>query len=117
MAIRCFLLIMTPIEHLFREISERLDHIEQLTKLAAKNVLTLDDVVLLTGLSKNHLYNLTSRNEIPYYRPRGKFIYFDRAEVEAWMKQNRVNTREEAKSQAAAYCSSTANTYKIQKWR
>ncbi len=106
-AIRCFLLIMTPIEHLFQEISERLDRIEQLTKLAAKNVLTIEDVADLTGLSKNHLYNLTSRNEIPYYRPRGKFIYFDRAEVEAWMKQNRVNTREEAESQAAAYCATT----------
>lgn len=97
-------------DYLLDRIFERLDRIEQLAKLAAKNVLTIDDVADLTGLSKNHLYNLTSRNEIPYYRPRGKFIYFDRAEVEAWMKQNRVNTREEAESNAAAYCSSTANT-------
>ena len=87
-------------EILLNELAE----IKRNTLLAAKNVLTLDDVVLLTGLSKNHLYNLTHRNEIPYYRPRGKFIYFDRAEVEAWMKQNRVNTREEAESSAAAYC-------------
>lgn len=85
-------------------ILEKLNRIEQLTKLAAKNVLTIDDVADLTGLSKSHLYNLTCRNEIPYYRPRGKQIYFDRAEVEAWMKQNRVNTREEAESNAAAYC-------------
>lgn len=85
-------------------ILKKLDRIEQLTKLAAKNVLTIDDVADLTGLSKSHLYNLTCRNEIPYYRPRGKQIYFDRAEVEAWMKQNRVNTREEAESNAAAYC-------------
>lgn len=81
-----------------------LAEIKRNTLLAAKNVLTLDDVVLLTGISKNHLYNLTCRKEIPYYRPRGKQIYFDRAEVEAWMKQNRVNTRHEAESNAAAYC-------------
>lgn len=86
------------------KISEQLDRIEQLTKLAAKNVLTIDDVADLTGLSKSHLYNLTCRNEIPYYRPRGKQIYFDRAEVEAWMKQNRVTTRGEAERNAAAYC-------------
>ena len=85
-------------------ILERLDRIEQLTKLAAKNVLTIEDVADLTGLSKSHLYNLTCRNEIPYYRPRGKQIYFDRAEVEAWMKQNRVNTRQEAESNAATFC-------------
>lgn len=84
--------------------SGKLDRIERNTLLAAKNVLTLDDVVLLTGLRKSHLYNLTHRKEIPYYRPRGKQIYFDRTEVEAWMKQNRANTRGEAESKAAAYC-------------
>lgn len=72
--------------------------------MAAKKVLTIEDVADLTGLSKSHIYNLTCRKEIPYYRLRGKQIYFDRTEVEAWMKQNRVNTREEAESAAAAYC-------------
>ena len=85
-------------------ILEKLDRIEQLTKLSAKTVLTIEDVADLTGLSKSHIYNLTCHKEIPYYRPRGKQIYFDRAEVEAWMKQNRVNTREEAEQMAAAYC-------------
>lgn len=87
-------------EILLTELAE----IKRNTLLAAKNVLTFEDLVLLTGLSKSHLYNLTHRKEIPYYRPRGKQIYFDRAEVEAWMKQNRVNTRDEAEQKAAAYC-------------
>lgn len=80
-----------------------LAEIKRNTLLAAKNVLTLDDVALLTGLSKNHLYNLTSRNEIPYYRPRGKQIYFDRAEIEAWMKRNRVNALDEPQCTLPAY--------------
>lgn len=84
---------------LFSELAE----IKRNTLLAAKNVLTLDDVALLTGLSKNHLYNLTSRNEIPYYRPRGKQIYFDRAEIEAWMKRNRVNALDEPQCTLSAY--------------
>lgn len=84
---------------LFSELAE----IKRNTLLAAKNVLTLDDVALLTGLSKNHLYNLTSRNEIPYYRPRGKQIYFDRAEIEAWMKRNRVNALDEPEYTLPAY--------------
>lgn len=90
---------------ILEQIEKKLDRIERLTKLAAKRVLTIEDVADLTGLSKSHLYNLTCRNEIPYYRPRGKQIYFDRAEVEAWMKQNRVNTREEAESDAADFLS------------
>ncbi len=84
-------------EILFNELAE----IKRNTLLAAKNVLTFEDVVSLTGLSKSHLYHLTHRKEIPYYRPRGKQIYFDRAEVEAWMKQNRVDTRGETEQMAA----------------
>ena len=61
------------------EISKQLDRIERYSMLAAKNVLVLDDVVILTGLSKSHLYKLTYTRQIPHYKPNGKQIYFDRA--------------------------------------
>lgn len=86
-----------------QEILNRLSSIENYSLLAAKKVLNIDDVSLLTGLSKSHLYKLTCRKEIPYYRPNGKQIYFDRVEIEAWMKQNRVSTRQEAETTAASY--------------
>lgn len=82
---------------------DKLNQILVYSLLAAKNVLTLEDVALLTGLSKSHLYKLTCTHQIPYYRPNGKQIYFDRGEVEAWMKQNRVATQQESDQQAAAY--------------
>lgn len=82
---------------------EKINQILVYSLLAAKNVLTLEDVALLTGLSKSHLYRLTCTHQIPYYKPNGKQIYFDRGEVEAWMKQNRVATRQEAEQAAVAY--------------
>lgn len=85
------------------EIIEQLNRIEQYALLSAKNVLSLDDVAALTGLSKSHLYKLTCSHQIPYYKPNGKQIYFDRGEVESWMKQNRVATQAEIEAQAAAY--------------
>ncbi len=84
------------------EILQRLNNIERNTLLAARNVLTIDDVVLLTGQSKSHIYKLTALKEIPYFK-KGKYVYFDRAEVEAWMKENRVETKAEAQQRAAAY--------------
>lgn len=84
-------------------LTEQLNRIERNTLLAAKNVLTFDDVALLTGLSKSHLYKLTSTHQIPYYKPSGKNIYFDRKEVEDWLRQNRANTEQEAQSGAAAF--------------
>lgn len=86
-----------------QEIISKLAVIERNTLLAAKNVLDIDDVATLTGLSKSHLYKLTCTRQIPYYKPNGKLMYFDRAEVEAWMKRNRVKTQEEAKSDALNY--------------
>ena len=73
------------------EVFQLLKKIERNTALAAKRVLTFDDVALLTGMSKSHLYKLTSTHQIPHYKPNGKNIYFDRVEIEDWMKQNRVN--------------------------
>lgn len=60
-----------------------------------KNVLNFDEVMLLTGLSKSHLYKLTSANLIPYYKPNGKLMYFNRAEIEDWMQKNRNTTKSE----------------------
>ena len=82
---------------------DKLNQILVYSLLAAKNVLTLEDVALLTGLSKSHLYRLTCTRQIPFYKPNGKQIYFDRAEIESWMKQNRVATQQESDQQAAAY--------------
>ncbi len=81
---------------------DKLNQILVYSLLAAKSVLTLDDVALLTGLSKSHLYRLTCNHEIPHYK-RAKMLYFDRAEIEAWMKQNRVATRQEIEQQAINY--------------
>lgn len=85
------------------EIKNQLDRIERYSLLSAKNVLCFEDVVLLTGLSKSHLYKLTSSHQIPHYKPNGKQVYFDRAEVESWMKHNRVATKEEIDQAATNY--------------
>lgn len=81
----------------------KLEAIERNSLLAAKNVLTIDDVAVLTGMSKSHLYKLTCSRQIPFYRPNGKLVYFDRQELEGWLKQNRVTTQEETEQQAIAY--------------
>ena len=84
------------------EILERLENIERITMLAAKNVLNLEDASYITGISKSTLYKMTSLRKIPYYK-NGKYLFFDRKELEDWMKQNRVQTIAEAEQQAVNY--------------
>ena len=74
-----------------KNLAIRLNNIEELL-LTQKTVLKLDEVILLTGLSKSYLYKLTSTGGIPCYKPQGKHIYFKKTEVEDWLLQNRKAT-------------------------
>lgn len=73
----------------YKSLLDQLDRIERYSMLAAKDMLTLDDVSVLTGLSKIHLYRLTCKKEIPHYKPNGKIVFFDRKEINEWMRQNK----------------------------
>lgn len=84
-------------------LKEALEEIRAYSLLGAKNVLTLDEVSILTGLSKSHLYKLTSSKEIPHYRPNGKFLYFSKDEIEKWMLRGRVASNQEIGQQAVNY--------------
>ena len=81
---------------------KRLDRLEVLTLLAAKSVLTLEEVCLLSGLSKSTLYKMTSTRQIPFYHSgdNGKHLYFKKDEVENWLTRNRVSSQTEDEQRA-----------------
>lgn len=86
-------------------IEQKLDRIEQLTILAAKDALNMDDAAAYTGLSKSYLYRLVCKKQIPYYKSQGgKQTYFAKAELCKWLLKHRVSTVDEAQERAAAYC-------------
>lgn len=87
----------------YLELKEQLDRVEKLTLLASKTVFTIDEVCIYIGISKSHMYKLTSGQLIPYYKPNGKNIYFKRDEIDEWLLQNRVSTLEEIESSSSTY--------------
>lgn len=68
-----------------------------------KEVLTANEASELLGIAKSYLYKLTYRHEIPFYRPNGKLIYFERTDLMAWMRRNKVNTDEQMRRDAIQY--------------
>lgn len=78
---------------------KRLMRIEKLLS-TQKKVLNLDEVSQLTGLSKSHLYKLTSWGMIPHYK-QSKHLYFDRDEVNNWLKANKGNSNEDRENEIA----------------
>ena len=89
-------------EEIIRRLDARLDRIEQLTLIGAKNVLDLDEAVLLTGLSKGHIYRLTSERQIPHFK-KCRHLYFKKQELEDWMLEHKVPTKSETDSMASTY--------------
>lgn len=71
--------------------------------LSNKPTLTIEEASAYTGLTVSYLYKLTSTQAVPHYKPRGKFLYFDRAELEEWLRQGRVNSLDAIANQAAAH--------------
>ena len=85
-------------------ILSELQELKQLTLLGSKDVFTMSDCALYTGLSKSHLYKKVSKKEIPFWKSSGgKITYFDRDEVKAWCLQHRVKTTAEIEQEAADY--------------
>ena len=71
----------------------------------AKDVLTLEEAALFLGISKSSLYKMTHKHELPFYRPNGKLIYFEKSELVKWMRQNRSMSEEEIKETAVQHIS------------
>lgn len=85
-----------------QDLSNKLDHIAELTLIGSKTVLNIDEAALFTGLSVGHIYRLTSGKKIPHFKKSRK-LYFKKAELEAWMLDNKILTDDEIKSKASTY--------------
>jgi len=89
---------MTTLE----DIAQRLERLEVLVTLSAKDVLDIKDVAELTGYSVKYLRLLIAKRDIPHYR-RGNRLFFNREEIEDWMMGERIPTREEINIKAMGY--------------
>lgn len=70
--------------------------------ICSKTVLTFKEAAMYLGVSSDTLYKWTMKRKIPFYKPNGKLIYFNRAEIESWLQSNRISTEAELESRAMA---------------
>nr|WP_308661111.1 helix-turn-helix domain-containing protein [uncultured Alistipes sp.] len=85
-----------------KSIEMRVAELENLV-LHTKNVLSFEEASRFLNLSKSYLYKLTSGNLIPHYKPQGKMLYFEKTELETWLRQNPVKTRAQTEAEAQKY--------------
>jgi len=85
------------------EFITKLENIEQMLQnqnMLQKQVLNFNETSIFLEVSHSHLYKLTSTNAIPFYKPTGKKLYFQREEIEAWLLQNRSKSNSEIEQEA-----------------
>ena len=89
-----------------KTLETRVEELEQMVFMN-KNVLSFEETSKFLNLSKSYLYKLTSGNLIPHYKPQGKMLYFEKAELEAWLRQNPVKIAAQINQEAQRYIMSS----------
>ena len=67
---------------------------------SGKEVLTLQEAAQYMGIARSSLYKMTSSQTIPFYRPNGKLIFFEKDDILSWIRRNRVFSTEEIEEEA-----------------
>lgn len=68
-------------------ILNKLSRIEQMMT-GMKEILNVDELADYTGYRKSYIYKLVSASVIPYSKPNGKILFFDRKKIDKWLLQN-----------------------------
>ena len=66
-------------------------------------VLTFEQGCRYLGYAKSYVYKMTSAGILPYSKPNGKSIFFEREKLVAWMLSNAKSSHAEKQIEAATY--------------
>ena len=91
-------------ERRFAELQERVDKLESIC-FASKEVLTLEEAAAFLGVKKSTLYKMTHFSQIPYYKPAGKLIFFEKSALLDWVRNVKVKSEDEIRKEAALHLS------------
>lgn len=76
--------------------------VEELILQEESQPLTLAQAAAYMGISKSHLYKMTSTNKITFYKP-GKKIYFKKVDLNKYLFRNRQPSEMEIEQRAIDY--------------
>jgi excisionase family DNA binding protein len=73
------------------------------TPIHQKRILTLPEACRFLGISESYCYKLTSAGVLPFSKPNGKTIFFEREKLEEWALNNATIGAEARKRKAVTY--------------
>lgn len=91
-------------ERRFAEMQERIDKLESIC-YASKEVLNLEEAAAFLGIRKSTLYKMTHLSQVPYYKPAGKLVFFEKSALLDWVRSVKVKSESEIREEAAMHLS------------
>ncbi len=76
-----------------------------------KEYLTVQEAADFLGLSSSQIYKMTSKHEVPVYKPNGKTVFLRRDDLNRWMSRNKVLSEEEMEEYAMTQMTNLSKRY------
>lgn len=83
-------------------ILEKLSIIEELL-LDKKRILNPTELSKYTGYSKATIYKMVQSNILPFSKPNGKHLFFDREKIDEWLLSNSSKDSSQLKKEAREF--------------
>lgn len=83
-------------------ILHKLNRIEKYM-VALKPILNVEELADYTGFKKSYVYKLVHENLIPFSKPNGKVLFFDRQKIDDWLLNNKYKSSEEIEKEAIEF--------------
>ncbi|WP_413512909.1 helix-turn-helix transcriptional regulator [Myroides odoratus] len=84
-------------------ILEKLDYLEQLIIANHKEILSVEELEKYTGFKKSYIYHLVHYSKIPYSKPNGKYLFFQKSEIDEWLLKNKSLSDDQIQEKAREY--------------
>lgn len=80
-------------------IIQKLNRIEKFI-FGLKEILNVEELSDYTGFTRSYIYKLVHTSQIPYSKPGGKVLFFERKKIDLWLMQNSSKSNSEIAAEA-----------------
>lgn len=68
-----------------------------------KAILNVEELSDYTGFKKSYIYKLVHANSIPFSKPSGKILFFERKKIDEWLLKNSHKSKVEIQQEAIEF--------------
>ena len=68
-----------------------------------KTILNVEELAEYTGFKKSYIYKLVHSNSLPFSKPHGKVLFFDKQKIDEWLLQNASKSINELQQEALEF--------------